>query len=137
MTNKLSREGYAALIKEDIDALERSNIQKLEKEHIIQVLNDSINFYYPHKQIAIVGCGISNSIMAVSQLEELARKHPGVTVCLIGDNLGIKDISRQTMLDIKITDIELACRIQMDKPEKEQEYQPWRKESRINKRFHK
>ena len=42
----INKEAYMSLIEEDIEALEKSNCTKLEKEHIIAVLKESINRIY-------------------------------------------------------------------------------------------
>ena len=46
MSIQIDKEAYTRLIQEDIKALEKSNCSKLEKEHIIAVLKDSINRIY-------------------------------------------------------------------------------------------
>lgn len=45
---KLNKEAYSKLIQEDIKKLENYfPNDSLEKKHILGVLEDSINFYYP------------------------------------------------------------------------------------------
>jgi hypothetical protein len=47
---KLNKEGYAQLIEEDIEWLENNTSDTLERKHIIMVLEQSIDTYYPPKQ---------------------------------------------------------------------------------------
>ena len=46
MSTQISKEVYEKFIREDIEALEKSNCSKLEKEHIKAVLKTSINLLY-------------------------------------------------------------------------------------------
>lgn len=46
MNTKLSREAYQDLIEDDIKALIRTMPNCLARDHIIDVLRDSVNFYY-------------------------------------------------------------------------------------------
>lgn len=66
MTMKLSKQAYINLINEDIQALQNSNTTKLEMEHIIQILKDSINFYYPENNVIIDG----KTAQAVAMIKE-------------------------------------------------------------------
>lgn len=42
----MNKEAYRRMIAEDIEALEKSNCSKLEREHITDVLKDSIDRIY-------------------------------------------------------------------------------------------
>lgn len=46
MSIQINKEAYEKLIREDIEALEKSNCSKLEKEHIEAVLKTSVNLLY-------------------------------------------------------------------------------------------
>lgn len=46
MSVQLTREAYEKLIREDIEALEKSNCSKLEKEHIEAILKTSTSLLY-------------------------------------------------------------------------------------------
>lgn len=46
MSIQINRGAYEKLIREDIEALEKSNCSKLEKEHIEDVLKTSIDLLY-------------------------------------------------------------------------------------------
>lgn len=43
----LNKKEYEKLIKEDIEALIRTMPNCLARDHIIDILNDSVNYYYP------------------------------------------------------------------------------------------
>lgn len=47
MGTKLNKDYYQKLIDEDIKVLLKSMPDTLERKHIIDVLNDSVNYYYP------------------------------------------------------------------------------------------
>ena len=47
MGTKLNKSAYQKLIYEDIDWLKKNTPHTLERDHIIQVLRDSIDRYYP------------------------------------------------------------------------------------------
>ena len=50
---KLNKPAFEKMIQEDIEAIGKhfpEHEDKLEREHIIQILSESVDFYYPNKE---------------------------------------------------------------------------------------
>lgn len=50
---KINKTAFKKMIQEDIEAIKMHfprDVDKLEKEHIIQILNESVDFYYPKQE---------------------------------------------------------------------------------------
>lgn len=64
MSIKISKESYEKLIKEDLAFLDRHCPSTLELDHIKAIIRDSVDWYYPSKEVGYAIRRIENKLIA-------------------------------------------------------------------------
>ena len=73
MSCKLNRAAYQKLVDEDVEWL-LAQPRALERDHVIDIVKESVGYYYDHAQLAAQSAQIETLQKRVAELETIAKK---------------------------------------------------------------